>query len=92
MPEPERITLLQSYPNPFNPSTTIFYRVQRETEVTLKIYDALGKLVKTLIEGERTSPGYYHIEFDGSTFASGIYYCRMSTPAATEVSTMLLIK
>ena len=65
--------LFQNYPNPFNPSTNISYILPFSSSVTLKIYDMLGREVKTLVN-EMQSPGNHNYTFDASNLSSGIYY------------------
>lgn len=90
--------LYQNYPNPFNPTTKIKYSIAsvistegRNLNVTLKIYNILGKQIAVLIDKEM-SPGSYEIEFDGSKFSSGIYFYRLSTPNYSETKSMVLLK
>jgi hypothetical protein len=73
---PYKFALRQNYPNPFNPSTTIRYSLQTASTVTLKIYDLLGREVATLANGMQ-SAGEYIARFDGSRFASGVYFYRL---------------
>jgi hypothetical protein len=65
--------LYQNYPNPFNPMTTIDYSMSKSDFVTIKIYDCLGREIKTLIS-EKKPRGNYYLQFNGSNFASGIYF------------------
>jgi photosystem II stability/assembly factor-like uncharacterized protein len=67
------IKINQNYPNPFNPSTVISYSIPSNASVTLKVYDMLGKEVKTLVNGYQSS-GSYNFRFDGSNLSSGIYF------------------
>lgn len=83
--------LSQNYPNPFNPSTVISYRLPVVSHVTLKIYDVLGREVVTLVD-ERKSPGTYEVKFDGSRFASGVYFCRMNAGSYISTRKIMLIK
>jgi hypothetical protein len=90
--EPEKFELFQNYPNPFNPSTIIKYKLpEANINVSLKIYDALGKEVLTLLEGER-EPGTYETLFDASGLSSGVYIYRLQTDKNSMSKKMLLIK
>lgn len=65
--------LLQNYPNPFNPKTVISYSLLRNSMTTVKVYDVLGKEVRTLVN-EMKSAGSFEVDFDGSNLSSGIYF------------------
>jgi len=67
---------LGSYPNPFNPSTNIRYQLIENSRVSIKVYDILGRQITTLVDGNKTA-GQYIAVFDGSHFASGVYFVRM---------------
>lgn len=69
---PSSVVLFQNYPNPFNPTTTISYQLSSVGQVTLKIYDVLGREVGTLVNTVQ-NPGRYDVKFDGSHLASGVY-------------------
>ncbi len=73
---PKDFVLYQNYPNPFNPSTTIKFGLPAHSQVTLAVYDILGRKVMQLVSGE-LSPGYHEYEWNASGFASGVYFCRM---------------
>jgi hypothetical protein len=64
-------SLSQNYPNPFNPSTKIDYSLLKQSFVSIKIFDVLGREVKTLIN-EFKNTGYYSIEFNASELSSGV--------------------
>ena len=98
--------LSQNYPNPFNPSTTIKYSIpsivgnehaQSTTDVSLKIYDILGKEVATLVNKQQKA-GNYEVNFDASNLSSGLYFYRFSATSVGEaqsfvdVKKMLLVK
>ncbi len=68
--------LYQNYPNPFNPSTTIEFALPEQSQVTVTIYDVLGREIKELVD-EKLQAGYYHFVWDASRFASGIYFYRI---------------
>ncbi len=74
---PREYELYQNYPNPFNPSTTIRYQVPSASNVTLKVFDLLGRELALLVN-ERKNPGTYEVQFDGSKLSSGVYFYRMS--------------
>ena len=85
----------QLNPNPFNPSTKINYQLSALSKVVLKIYDDLGRKIRTLVNKEQ-SAGYYSVNFNAYGLTSGIYFYRISTTgrASSFVQTkkMLLIK
>ncbi len=74
-----------------NPTTTIDYQLPRNAHVTLKVYNVLGQLVATLVDGE-VSAGYHQAVFNGSRFASGVYFYRLTTPTYSRVMKMLMLK
>jgi hypothetical protein len=84
--------LMQNYPNPFNPATQISFYLPLDLKVSVKIYDITGRLVKTLINNEQRSEGVHTVEFDGSSFASGIYFYRLETEGYTDTKKMLIVK
>jgi hypothetical protein len=83
--------LLPNYPNPFNPKTKIKYLVQGSSFVTIRIYDILGREIKLLVN-QKLDKGIYFAEFDGSNFASGIYFCKMVAGNFVKVQRLALIK
>ena len=88
---PERFTLSQNYPNPFNPSTKINFSVPVKGFVSLKIYDALGQEVATLLNQD-LSVGEYAYEFDGTQLSSGIYFYTLRGDNFVETKKMMLVK
>ena len=81
---PDKYELLQNYPNPFNPATNIRYSIPQTAlnsievqSVILKVYDVLGREIKTLIN-EKQNPGSYTVIFDASNLSSGIYFYSLS--------------
>ena len=68
---PKEIVLKQNYPNPFNPFTTIKYEIPKDAEITIKVYDLLGREVFSFNEYKKA--GSYEVKFDGSNLASGMY-------------------
>lgn len=88
---PEDFELYQNYPNPFNPQTNIQYAIGSMQFVSLKVYDAIGNEVATLVN-EIKSSGKHTITFNGSDLSSGIYYYKLKSGDFTETKKMLLVK
>ncbi|MBK9333511.1 MAG: Omp28-related outer membrane protein [Ignavibacteria bacterium] len=70
---PAEYKLTQNYPNPFNPNTNFSFSIPRNEKVSLKIYDMLGNVVDTYVDGE-LSAGTYSIVVDGTNLSSGVYF------------------
>jgi len=87
---PTDFILEQNYPNPFNPTTTIIYGLPRECYVEVKIYDILGKNVKTL--SNKKPAGFYSITIDTQNLTSGIYIYRLTVGENTLQRKMVVIK
>jgi photosystem II stability/assembly factor-like uncharacterized protein len=83
--------LAQNYPNPFNPTTTINYSIPKPSFVTIKVYDILGREIKTLLNEEKHS-GNYKVDFDGNKFTSGIYFYRIRAGDFMETKKLILLK
>jgi len=89
---PAKYQLEQNYPNPFNPSTTINFSIPASSDVSLKIYDALGKEIATLVNKFLLS-GNYSAEFNAySDLTSGIYFYRLISDEYSETKSMMLLK
>ena len=84
--------LNQNYPNPFNPSTKISFNLQAENNVTLKIYDVLGREAAVLINNAPMQAGAHEIEFNGSAFTSSIYFYKLENAGQTLTRKMILCK
>ncbi len=89
---PRVFTLSQSYPNPFNPTTTMRFTLPEDGRVRLKIYSVLGEEVATLVDEERKAGVYQQIVFDASRFATGVYVSRLEFGGKRLVKKMLLVK
>jgi len=88
---PRQCELLQNYPNPFNPTTVISGQWTADSRVRLAVYDLLGREVAVLADG-RYSAGKHSFTFDGTRFASGMYFYRLTVGQYTESRTMALVK
>ena len=88
---PKKFELSQNFPNPFNPVTNISYKLPNDSKVSIKIFDILGREVRTLVSEFKTA-GYHTINFDGSTLSSGMYFYRIKTNGFEAIRKMLLIK
>lgn len=83
--------VLQNYPNPFNPSTTISYELSSNSHVVLKVFDVLGREMKTLVDRDEAA-GNHGVMFDASRFASGVYFYVLSTNGKLFSKCMLYLK
>jgi hypothetical protein len=88
---PTQIVLHQNFPNPFNPVTTIKYEIPERANVSLKVYNALGQEIITLIN-EIQFAGIYEKDFNGNELNSGVYFAVLTINQSIFVSKMLLIK
>ncbi len=88
---PETFFLAQNYPNPFNPTTNIRFSVAKDGFVSLKVFNALGKEVKTLINKNLVT-GRYDIIFDASELTSGVYIYQLNADNRIESKKMMLLK
>ncbi|MDR3611140.1 MAG: S8 family serine peptidase [Ignavibacteriaceae bacterium] len=90
-PVPYTFELSQNYPNPFNPSTTIRYSIPSKSQVILRIYDMLGREVRTLLN-EAKEAGNYSINFYAGNLPSGVYLYKLSAGNFTSTKKLVLIK
>jgi Secretion system C-terminal sorting domain len=92
---PKEFRLDQNFPNPFNPTTIIQYQLPRDSRVTLKVYDILGREVTTLVNKEEKA-GYKEVRFNGSRYASGVYIYRLIAESKgnnyMSVKKMMMVK
>jgi hypothetical protein len=88
---PARFWLGHGFPNPFNPTTTLEFALPERCHVTIRLYDAGGRAIRTLVDRDM-DPGYHKTTLHATGLASGIYYCRVSAGHVTETRTLALIK
>lgn len=89
---PKIYELYQNYPNPFNPSTKIRFSVPVSSNVTLEIFDAAGRLVKTLVRNRTVTAGLNEVVFNAVNLPSGIYFYKLSSEYHSITRKMVLIK
>ena len=89
---PSKFALKQNYPNPFNPSTTIEFDLPFTTEVTMVVFDVLGKEVSRIYNKEVVKAGNHKINFDASRLASGIYFYQIRTKNFVKTRKMFMLK
>jgi photosystem II stability/assembly factor-like uncharacterized protein len=90
-PIPAAFALDQNYPNPFNGGTIIAYHLPSSGEVTMEVFDILGRRVETLVRGTM-SAGDHVALFSGAGLASGVYLYRLTTPTSTATKKMILLR
>ena len=83
--------LFQNYPEPFNPSTTIKYRVSEVSFVTLKVYDVIGNEIATLVNQEKPK-GSYKVDFNAASLPSGVYFYQLKAGSYLNTRKMILLK
>ena len=88
---PNKFALSQNYPNPFNPTTTISYEIAKEVNVSLKVYDAIGNQVATLVN-ETKPAGTYEVIFDASNLSNGVYFYEIKAGNFTVTKKLILMK
>jgi len=93
---PEHFALLQNYPNPFNPETSIRFQLPAAADVSLKVFDTLGRQVRTLAAGAHDA-GTYSVRWDGRdaagrAVASGTYFYRLVTGGLVQTRAMVLLQ
>jgi hypothetical protein len=88
---PEKFSLSQNNPNPFNPSTKISFDIPKKTFTKLIVYNILGSIITTLVN-ELLQPGTYEVEWDAGNNPSGFYFYKLEAGDYTATKRMILIK
>jgi len=83
--------LSQNYPNPFNPSTTINYSIPERSNVTLKVYDILGREIATLVNKQQKA-GFYEVNWNAINNSSGVYFYKILAGDFVETKKMILLR
>jgi len=87
----DKFNLEQNYPNPFNPSTKISWQSPVSSLQVLKVFDVLGKEIKTLVDEEKEA-GYHSVDFNASELPSGVYFYKLSAGKYVETKKMILLR
>jgi hypothetical protein len=90
-PLPTQFALAQNFPNPFNPSTVIHYDLPRSGHVRLAVYNILGELLATLVDGVQDA-GYRSVVWNAGSVPSGIYFYRLQASDFTDMKKMIIMK
>jgi hypothetical protein len=88
---PNEFNLYQNYPNPFNPATNIKFALPKAARVNITIYNVLGENIATLLNEDKEA-GFYNIQFDASSYSSGVYVYRLTTEDFVQTKKMNFIK
>ena len=88
---PTHFVLNPNFPNPFNPSTIITFSIPKQSHVTLRVYDVLGREVASLLD-ETRPVGSYAVQFDASRLPSGVYFYRWQAGEFVETKKMVLMR
>ena len=88
---PSDFVLYQNYPNPFNPATIIKYNIPYSTNVTIRVYDVIGKEIATLVN-ESKSAGNYEVVFNADNLSSGIYFYKLIAGNVVQTKKMILLR
>jgi hypothetical protein len=88
---PSKYQLEQNFPNPFNPATTIRYSIFKTSNVSLKVFDMLGREVQTLVNTMQ-APGQYSVTLNAQSLGSGVYFYRLNAGTFTETKKLMMLK
>ncbi len=89
---PSEYVLAQNFPNPFNPSTTIAFRLRKSEHATVTVHNLMGQIVATLFDGVALANERYAVSFNASNLASGIYVYTLRSASVLEAKKMVLMK
>jgi len=87
----ENFELFNNFPNPFNPSTNISFKLNKESKVQLEVFNIIGKKIETILN-DRLKPGYYEFKFIADDLPGGVYFYRLKTEFGTASKKMILVK
>ena len=88
---PTKYELMTAYPNPFNPVTQLTYGIPENTEIQIIVYDMTGTQITTLVNTFQTA-GYHKINWNASSYSSGVYLISMISGEFTQTQKVVLVK
>ena len=88
---PHELSIIRNYPNPFNPTTRITYGLPINSDVQVIVYDMSGKQIQSLLN-DFQSPGYHSINWDASSYPSGMYFAEIKAGKHVRTKKLMLIK
>ena len=83
--------MLKIYPNPFNPTTTIYFELPKSSDISIAMYDVLGREITCLVDGHMNA-GHYRITWNANTLSSGTYFCRLQSENFSKTEKLILLK
>jgi len=89
---PKTFALHNAYPNPFNPETNIRFDLPIASPVKLVIYNALGRMVSTLVSSQSMDAGYHETKWNAQRYSSGVYFVHMQAGSFTSTKKLMLLK
>ena len=87
----DNYSLLNNYPNPFNPATSINFTLPMESDISLEIYDIHGRMVEVLLNGNM-QPGYHSVIWNANNHSNGIYFVKMVAGEYINTQKLILLK
>lgn len=88
---PEKFSLYNNYPNPFNPVTVIKFDIVKSQNVKLRVFNMLGEEITVLVD-QNLTPGSYSVDFNAGSYSSGMYFYRLETQGFSDTKRMVLVK
>ena len=88
---PQDFGIMDAYPNPFNPVTTVSYKLPVDSQVSLQVYNLQGRLIETLVD-DKVSAGYHSVTWNADRHSSGMYFVKMVSGSQLSTKKLLLVK
>jgi len=88
---PNNFELFQNFPNPFNPKTKISFQINKNSVISLEIFDSMGRKIETLLKSD-LAYGFYEVSWDAEKYPSGVYYYSIRSEDFSQTNKMVLVK